>query len=563
MKEIRKTYKRDRNHNYLLLSLEEPKEQALYQIQMIRENKIEGLLTCEAVLVDGKYEYKYEITSRQQMDRVYEKRGPGGEEIRHFLQGLQKAMEGVEKYLLDLDSLLVVPEYIYMDIEEKIPVFCYLPGYGQDFREEFREFTKYLLRNLDHNDIWAVSMGYEMYRLTLDENYDMDAVLGLIYQREETDGISRREQSGCSPAAEKEHIENEEIEEDGTIENGTEEAEPERKEKPYEKKRRDFRKQKKNKNKNIRQNKNTRDQKKTETYQNRPAAKGDVNRAETNKKQVWKKAVILLAGITFGGSILAAAAILGKLNLTQLGGLIFLFLGLIIYFTSVWEGPGQKKKGKDFREREADEFQEEYRELLRERTAKTKKNTDSEKLDFQRQNKTSDEEDMQEEALFWDIEEIEEKAVSQKMEKQKKEKAKAADTEDIMGAGRKTEETKRKQVHNEDEYYGETTFLGGEEEEDVRYYLISYREEREIYLEKEDILVGKLESQADIILSDPSVSRIHARLTRGEEGYYILDLNSTNGTYLNGRRLSQDEQCLLKDKDIVRFAACSYTVEKR
>ena len=91
---------------------------------MIRENKIEGLLTCEAVLVDGKYEYKYEITSRQQMDRVYEKRGLGGEEIRHFLQGLQKAMEGVEKYLLDLDSLLVVPEYIYMDIEEKIPVFC-------------------------------------------------------------------------------------------------------------------------------------------------------------------------------------------------------------------------------------------------------------------------------------------------------------------------------------------------------------------------------------------------------------------------------------------------------
>ncbi|HXW84857.1 MAG TPA: FHA domain-containing protein, partial [Candidatus Binataceae bacterium] len=38
----------------------------------------------------------------------------------------------------------------------------------------------------------------------------------------------------------------------------------------------------------------------------------------------------------------------------------------------------------------------------------------------------------------------------------------------------------------------------------------------------------------DIVLSDPGVSRHHARITRRGGRFRVTDLESTNGTYLNG-----------------------------
>jgi pSer/pThr/pTyr-binding forkhead associated (FHA) protein len=43
--------------------------------------------------------------------------------------------------------------------------------------------------------------------------------------------------------------------------------------------------------------------------------------------------------------------------------------------------------------------------------------------------------------------------------------------------------------------------------------------------------------EADIVLQDPNVSRRHAELRRGDEGWQIVDLGSTNGIKVNGRRV--------------------------
>lgn len=42
----------------------------------------------------------------------------------------------------------------------------------------------------------------------------------------------------------------------------------------------------------------------------------------------------------------------------------------------------------------------------------------------------------------------------------------------------------------------------------------------------------------DIVLGDPEVSRQHARLTRTPGGYVLEDLGSTNGSFVNGERLT-------------------------
>ncbi len=65
--------------------------------------------------------------------------------------------------------------------------------------------------------------------------------------------------------------------------------------------------------------------------------------------------------------------------------------------------------------------------------------------------------------------------------------------------------------------------------------------------ERERALIGRAGS-CDIVVPDPSVSRRHAEVAREGGRFYIKDLGSTNGTFVNGRRVSRQ---LLADGDLI------------
>ena len=52
---------------------------------------------------------------------------------------------------------------------------------------------------------------------------------------------------------------------------------------------------------------------------------------------------------------------------------------------------------------------------------------------------------------------------------------------------------------------------------------------------------------------DRGVSRIHAALRRGDDVLSIVDLDSANGTFLNGQRLASHQPRLLRDGDEIRL----------
>src|SRR5262249_25391155 len=62
-------------------------------------------------------------------------------------------------------------------------------------------------------------------------------------------------------------------------------------------------------------------------------------------------------------------------------------------------------------------------------------------------------------------------------------------------------------------------------------------------------------SDCDIRINDHSVSRRHARIQPGADGYYAVDLQSTNGTFVNDVPASI---CKLKDGDYLRVGNCIY-----
>lgn len=53
-----------------------------------------------------------------------------------------------------------------------------------------------------------------------------------------------------------------------------------------------------------------------------------------------------------------------------------------------------------------------------------------------------------------------------------------------------------------------------------------------------DVIVMGRSDETDVVLDDPYASEFHLRLVAQESGMMLHDLGSTNGTYVNGRRVS-------------------------
>jgi hypothetical protein len=68
---------------------------------------------------------------------------------------------------------------------------------------------------------------------------------------------------------------------------------------------------------------------------------------------------------------------------------------------------------------------------------------------------------------------------------------------------------------------------------------------REFPLDQDSITIGRLPS-SDITIADPGASRSHAEVRPTDGGYALVDLGSTNGTMVNGRKVREHE---LEDGD--------------
>jgi len=64
------------------------------------------------------------------------------------------------------------------------------------------------------------------------------------------------------------------------------------------------------------------------------------------------------------------------------------------------------------------------------------------------------------------------------------------------------------------------------------------KNDRSYPLSKDLITIGRLDS-SDVALADPGASRRHAELRREGDDWVVLDLGSTNGTIVNGKRVNR------------------------
>lgn len=77
-------------------------------------------------------------------------------------------------------------------------------------------------------------------------------------------------------------------------------------------------------------------------------------------------------------------------------------------------------------------------------------------------------------------------------------------------------------------------------------------------LTKFPFYIGSLSGYTDGVIANDTVSRFHAKLQRQDEGVFVMDLNSTNGTKVNGRLLNVQESVKLSSGDCISFAEVDY-----
>jgi hypothetical protein len=82
----------------------------------------------------------------------------------------------------------------------------------------------------------------------------------------------------------------------------------------------------------------------------------------------------------------------------------------------------------------------------------------------------------------------------------------------------------------------------------------------DITLNKETLIVGRHKKTADILLNDPTIGKLHAELICEKETYYLRDLNSVNGTFINEERLMPYEMKAISSGDHIKFSTIIYEV---
>lgn len=454
---MRAEYKRDMNHNYLILYGEDEINTDSYQVRMLVGNVIPSLLKCRIQGMDGRFLVYFDITSKQALSVLYEEKKMGVEDLRFIFGGFVKAMEDAAEYLMNPGQFIISPEYIYTDIEKQEIYFCMMPGYEKDIKEQFQFLTEYILPKIDHQDQDAVILGYGVYKRAMEDSFHLEHIKEELYKTQGQQGTTTNKPEQMKTESEqRQESEDFNPEEEGFW--GNEEINQE-----------------------------------------------FVRDGEKSKRLSLpqKTGVIVLAAILLCG--IAAITLMGYLPYLETGTILGIIIVLVacvmlfVYVLKIKKKPGALRQGR-----------EEERDKPKGITGKV----------------PTDQTDQSQNTI---------KSV-------------------VKSTNKPT--VKSLQLHAD---YGETVVLSaGAVSGPASLVSKEPGELATIYINEDLTVIGKLETACDAVISLPTVSRIHAKIRKKEDAYYLTDMNSRNGTAVNGRLLLPDEEYQLEPEDEVDFAQARY-----
>ena len=107
---------------------------------------------------------------------------------------------------------------------------------------------------------------------------------------------------------------------------------------------------------------------------------------------------------------------------------------------------------------------------------------------------------------------------------------------------------------------GETTILGGTETVGIPSgVLVNTKTGEKVIINKPEFAIGKERSKVDYCISnDNSVSRLHLKIRVRAGKCFIVDMNSKNGTYINGNKLTPNQEVMIQNGDKLKISLIEF-----
>ncbi len=182
-------YRREGNRSYLIIGASGEED---YQIRMIQENRIDGLLSMDMRRLNGDEEYYYDITGRQSLQNLFGKRQMSYEDIRGVLFSAYSLTEEVRRYLVEVKRVLFEPEFCFYNPDTGMAEWVFYENRVlQEF--EFEDLAEFILEHADHDDKRGVDIGYKFYKMTREVNFSIEQIIEYIDEKYPVKGYTEEE----------------------------------------------------------------------------------------------------------------------------------------------------------------------------------------------------------------------------------------------------------------------------------------------------------------------------------------------------------------------------------
>ena len=520
------SYQRDMNHNYMILKCEDDLREESYETRMIFANKIPGLLPCHIRYIDGRTYLGYDVTCRQSLTIFCESRKPGWKEIRNILGSILETIKVMEEYLLNPDHLILDPQLVLMNFETQEAVLAFAPFFRKDIRSSLKELTEYLLTFVAHDDQKGIVLGYRISHELTENSAGVAELLNILYEKKSAEG-------GAGETAFYESSQRN-IGEESAI--GSE---------PF----RDSKRADPKETENGRVFGALAGGPGCERKPDNPRAGPDREEKRKSKKQrIAKRAICIVAiGIVATVGLYLGLHYLFPTVLNDTGLVVRILAAVLVIAAAVGAGIFIRRRDKagSVRRKTHTHLSEKepgnmYSDL-----------SDSEGFDSRESNAG----DRLSEEMSLSRIRNESETFTQMQDPYREPVAKHTD-------GLRVEEADRKAEGKGSEV---TTLLtSGPQGVATAQFLIPENSQADfpmIPLSDRELLIGKQKELVSCVIDSPQVSRVHARIRRREDGYYLRDLNSTNGTSVNGEMIFGNEEVHLCPGDHIAIADIVYIMK--
>lgn len=159
-------YRKNLNKSLMITTLE--RADLNYEVPVLKNNRVEGLLPFEVIAENGRWKVLHDITGQQSLDAWLETETMDSAFFRGMIHSLDRICKAFEPLLLDEDKLCLCPDHIFVKNGSHDLSFSYLPETEQAVTDSFRELLEYLIARLDHHDEELVRLAYSAYEKTAD-----------------------------------------------------------------------------------------------------------------------------------------------------------------------------------------------------------------------------------------------------------------------------------------------------------------------------------------------------------------------------------------------------------